>query len=240
MPSTKQRVALITGANKGIGFEVARQLGQQSIVVAVAARDLAKANAAVEALKSEGIDAHAVKLDVTNAADIAALPGYFKKTFGRLDILVNNAGISIRGPEKISTAALRQTFETNTIAPHGIIEALLPLLKASPGGRIVNQSSQLGSFGVVTSGRLPLEYISHAYSSSKAALNMLTVVWEKHLDGTPVKVNAAHPGWVRTDMGGSGAELDVEAGAKTAVALATLPDDGPTGGFFYFDKRLPW
>jgi len=233
-------VALVTGANKGIGLEVARQLGQQGIVVVLAARDPGKANAAAANLKSAGIDAHPLKLDVTDTADVAALPGYFQKTFGRLDILVNNAGISIRGPENISTSALRQTLETNTIAPHAIIEALLPLLKAAPAGRIVNQSSQLGSFGVVTSGRVPLAYISHAYSSSKAALNMLTVVWAKHLEGTPIKVNATHPGWVRTDMGGPNAEIDTVEGAKTAVALATLPDDGPSGGLFYFDKRLPW
>ena len=232
------KVALITGANKGLGLEIARQLGKQGITVVLGSRDLGRGETAAQSLKTDGIDAYSVKLEVTNADDIAALPAYLGAQFGRLDILVNNAGV-IAEHEGVTPEVLRQTYEANIIAPFALTQALLPLLKASPAGRIVNQSSALGSLTLNASGDLPLTWMLPGYNSSKAALNMLTVIQAAQMKDTPLKVNAAHPGSVKTDMNSQG-ELTVEEGAKTAVRLALLPDDGPTGGFFHFEDTLPW
>lgn len=232
------KVALITGANKGLGLEIARQLGQQGITVVLSARDEAKGQAAAATLKAEGIDAHSVKLEVTNADDIAALPAYFEKHFGRLDILINNAGINLDKGIQTAAEAFRQTYETNVIAPWFIAQALLPLLQEAPAGRIVNHSSILGSLTVLSTEMR--DAILPAYNSSKAALNMLTVQLASALRDTRIKVNAGHPGWVKTDMGGDSAPMEIVDGAKTAVALALLPDDGPTGGYFHLGQALPW
>jgi len=236
----KNKVALITGANKGLGFEIARQLGQQGVTVVLGARDKAKVEEAAKKIKAEGVDAHAVKLDVTGEADVAGLPAFFESKFGRLDILVNNAGVSLDFGG-VTRDTFRQTYETNVIAPYFITEALLPLLKAGPAGRIVNHSSIMGSITVIgDSNSISSEWVLPAYCSSKAALNMLTVTTARTLEGTNVKVNSAHPGWVKTDMGSDRAPMEVVDGAKTAVALALLPDDGPTGGFFHMGENLPW
>lgn len=236
---SNQRVALVTGANKGLGLEIARQLGQNGITVVLGARDLGKAETAAAELRGQGLDAHAVQLDVASAPDIAALPEFFEKRFGRLDILVNNAGVNLdfEGPT-VTADTLRRTYETNVIGPWAIAQALLPLLKASPSGRIVNHSSILGSLTAISSGQGG-SWATAGYTSSKAALNMLTVVLAKQLAGTKVTVNAAHPGWVRTDLGGSQAPLDVEEGAKTAVGLA-LAEDGATGTYTHAGKTIPW
>jgi NAD(P)-dependent dehydrogenase (short-subunit alcohol dehydrogenase family) len=236
--AAQNKVALITGANKGIGLEIARQLGKQGITVVIGSRDSGRGEAAAQTLKTEGINAYSVKLEVTNADDIAALPVYFKAQFGRLDILVNNAGV-IAEQEGVTSEVLRQTYEANVIAPFALTQALLPLLKASPSGRIVNQSSALGSLTLNASGDLPLTWMLPGYNSSKAALNMLTVIQAAQLKDTPIKVNIAHPGSVKTDMNTQG-DLTVEVGAQTAVTLATLPDDGPTGGYFHLGETLPW
>jgi NAD(P)-dependent dehydrogenase (short-subunit alcohol dehydrogenase family) len=237
---TDKKVSLITGANRGLGLEIARQLGQQGIVAVIGSRDKAKGQAAADTIKTAGIDAHAVKLDVTNADDIAALPAYFEKNFGRLDILINNAGISLEARGQHTPEAFRLIFETNVIAPWFIAQALLPLLKEAPGGRIVNQSSILGSITTMSSDGHLRTVLLPAYNSSKTALNMLTVQLAYSLRDTRIKVNSAHPGWVKTDMGGARAPLEIVDGAKTAVTLALLPDDGPTGGFFHLGKELPW
>jgi NAD(P)-dependent dehydrogenase (short-subunit alcohol dehydrogenase family) len=236
----KNKVALVTGANKGLGFEIARQLGQQGVTVVLGVRDNAKAEEAAKKLKAEGIDAHAVKLDVTKEADVAKLPAFFESKFGRLDILVNNAGVALDFGG-VTRDTFRQTYEANVIAPYFITEALLPLLKASPAGRIVNHSSIMGSMTVMSDpNSFSPEMAVPAYCASKAALNMLTVTTARTLEGTNVKVNSAHPGWVKTDMGSDRAPMEVLDGAKTAVALALLPDDGPTGGFFHMGENLPW
>jgi NAD(P)-dependent dehydrogenase (short-subunit alcohol dehydrogenase family) len=236
----KNKVALITGANKGLGLEVARQIGQRGVTVVLGARDRSKADEAANKLKAEGIDAHAVKLDVTNEADVAALPAFFESKFGRLDILVNNAGIALDFGG-VTRDTFRQTYETNVIAPYFITQTLLPLLKAGPAGRIVNHSSVMGSMTAIGDpNRMPAEMAVPAYCSSKAALNMLTVTTARALEGTNVKVNSAHPGWVKTDMGSDRAPMEVVDGAKTAVALALLPDDGPTGGFVHLGETLSW
>jgi len=236
---SKQKVALVTGANKGLGLEIARQLGAQGITVVLGARSVEKAQEAAQKLQTEGIDAHALQLDVTRAEDIAALPDYFTGKFGGLDILVNNAGVVLDFEGEKTGEVLRRTYETNVIGPFEITRVLLPLLKASPAGRVVNQSSILGSLAAVSKGQGG-SFAVPGYCSSKSALNMLTVIAALDLKGTNVKVNAAHPGWVKTDLGGKDALLDVTEGAKTAVTLATLPDDGPTGGFFHDGKTLPW
>ncbi len=231
-------VALITGANKGLGLEIARQLGQKGIAVVLGARQ-GKAEAPATVLRAEGLDAHAVELDVTSATDIAALPAFFEKNFGRLDILVNNAGVQLDNGFDVSPDTLRQTYEANVIGPYAITQALLPLLRQASAGRIVNQSSILGSLATIGAGQGG-SWATPGYTSSKAALNMLTVVLAQHLADTNIKVNAAHPGWVKTDLGGEGAPLSVREGARTAVRLALLPADGPTGGYFHEEESLPW
>lgn len=234
-----QKVALITGANKGIGLEIARQLGRQGITVVLGSRDSGRGQAAADELKREDIDAHTVKLEVTSADDIGALPQYFEDNFGRLDILVNNAGV-LQESEGVTPQVFRDTFEANVIAPYFLTQTLLPLLQAAPAGRIVNHSSALGSLAVNSApDQVPANFVLPAYNSSKAALNMLTVIQSRQSNSSHLKINAAHPGSVLTDMNTYGT-LTVEEGAKTAVALATLPDDGPTGGFFHLGEALPW
>lgn len=238
MEKHSQKVALITGANKGLGLEIARQLGQQGVAVVLGARQ-GKAKAPAAELRAQGLDARAVELDVTSAADITALPDFLQEAFGRLDILVNNAGVQLDTGFETSPDSLRQTYEANVLGPYAITQALLPLLRQAPAGRIVNQSSILGSLATISAGQGG-SWATPGYTSSKAALNMLTVVLAQHLADSPIKVNAAHPGWVQTDLGGAGAPLGVQEGARTAVRLALLPADGPTGGYFHEEEQLPW
>ena len=246
MSDTKKKVALVTGGNKGIGLETARQLGKLGILVLIGSRDLAKGEAAAEELKKDGVDARAVKLDVDNSADYEAVKKLIEKDYGVLDILINNAGIMIdsrKGNEtsKTSQDTLRKTFNTNFFAVVGLTQTLLPLLKKSLGGRIVNLSSILGSQTLhATPGSPIYEAKTFAYDASKAALNSFTIHLAHELKDTKVKVNSAHPGWVKTEMGVEGAQLDVETGAKTSVELATLQDNGPNGGYFHLGKPLPW
>ncbi|MFS0726485.1 SDR family oxidoreductase [Paenibacillus sp. 1P07SE] len=232
-------IALITGANKGIGYEIAKQLGEQGITVLTAARTQSVADDTAAKLAEKGIEAIGVQLEVTNADHIKALAQYIEDTFGRLDILVNNAGVHL---EKggYEGDVLRDSFEVNTFGPFYITEALMPLLLKSEAGRIVSQSSGLGSITLVQTNEFVQGIATPAYCASKAALNMLTVYWSGRTKGTNILVNAVHPGMVRTDMGGEQSELSVEDGAKTAVRMATLPADGPTGGFFYMNDELPW
>ena len=240
-------VALLTGANKGIGLESARQLAQQGIMVLLGSRDLAKGEAAAQSLKDEGLDVRAVKIDVGDAEDRAALKSIIEDEFGKLDILVNNAGVLLDefpAPNQTSTTSrqvLVETFETNVFAPVALTQELLPLLRKSAAGRIVNLSSILGSLTLhATKGSPVYDAKSFAYDTSKAALNSFTIHLAHELAGTKVKVNSAHPGWVKTDMGTDAAPMEIPDGAKTTVWLATLPEDGPTGGFFHMQDTLPW
>ena len=245
MASTK-KIALVTGANKGIGLETARQLGRLNMTVILGARDLARGQAAAQQLRDEGVDAHAVQLDVVNAADIQATADYLTRDFGVLDILVNNAGISteVLGTDTTLTVSdqdLRTTFDTNFFAVINLTNALLPLLRKSEAGRIVNVSSILGSLTLhATPGSPIYERKMLAYDTSKSALNAYTIHLAVSLRDTPIKVNSAHPGWVKTDLGTDAATLTVEDGARTEVMLATLAPDGPTGGFFHLGDTLPW
>jgi NAD(P)-dependent dehydrogenase (short-subunit alcohol dehydrogenase family) len=246
MSDETKKIALITGANKGIGLETARQLGKLGITVLVGARDQAKGDAAVAELKKDGVDARAVKLDVDNSTDYEAVKKLIEKDYGRLDILINNAGIMLDGRKgnettKTSQDVLRKTFNTNFFAVVGLTQALLPLLKKSVGGRIVNLSSILGSNTLhATPGSFIYDAKTFAYDASKAALNSFTIHLAHELKDTKIKVNSAHPGWVKTEMGGEGAQLDVETGAKTSVELATLQDSGPNGAYVHLGKPLPW
>ena len=246
MSAGTKKVALISGANKGIGLETARQLGKQGITVLLGARDLAKGEAAAVQLKSEGIDAQAVKLDVVNPADVKAVAEKIEKEFGRLDILVNNAGVAFDpiGGNTTSTTSdekLRKTFDTNFFAVVAVTQAMLPLLKKSDAGRIVNVSSILGSLTLhATDGSPIYEAKMFAYNASKTALNAFTVHLAHELKGTKIKVNSAHPGWVKTDMGSDAAPMEIVDGAKTEVALATLAADGTTGGYVHLGETLPW
>ena len=236
---TKKTVALITGANKGLGLEVARQLGKQGMVVVLGARDKAKGVAAAAELGKQGIEAYALKLDVNRKQDVARLLAYFKEKFGRLDVLVNNAGIAEWRTDDVD--AFRRVFDTNVFGAVAVTYALLPLLKKSRAGRIVNHSSVLGSLTTLqTKPQMFGDFVIPSYTASKAALNGFTVALAHKTRGTALKVNSAHPGWVQTDLGGKNAPMKVIDGAKTAVALATLPADGPSGQFFHMGAALPW
>jgi NAD(P)-dependent dehydrogenase (short-subunit alcohol dehydrogenase family) len=246
MSETTGKVALITGANKGIGLETAHQLGKLGVTILVGTRDLAKGEAAAEVLRDVGVDARAIKLDVVNEADRAAAAKFIEKEFGRLDILVNNAGVLLdpRGGNATSTtpiAMLRETFETNFFAVVALTQTLLPLIRKSKAGRIVNLSSILASLTLhATKGSPIYDAKTFAYDASKAALNSYTIHLAHELRGTKIKVNSAHPGWVKTEMGGEGAQMELGDGAKTSVRLATLPESGPTGGYFHMGDALPW
>jgi NAD(P)-dependent dehydrogenase (short-subunit alcohol dehydrogenase family) len=238
-------IALITGANKGIGLETARQLGKKGISVLIAARDEARGLAAVEVLRKEDIDAKWIALEVTDAASIRRAADQVAAEFGHLDILVNNAGYLDYATEGVASTVsidtLRKTFEINYFGMVAVTQAFLPLLRNSKAARIVNLTSILGSIAEHADPNSPIFNAKFlAYDSSKAAVNMFTNHLAHELRGTPVKVNAAHPGWVKTDMGGPQAPLELAEGAKTSVELATLPETGPSGGFFHLGVHMRW
>ena len=239
------KVALITGANKGIGLETARQLGQRKMTVLVGSRDARKGEAAADQLRQEGLDARALTIDVSNPASIQAAAKRVEAEFGRLDILVNNAGIMLDDPtKKVSEQSLetwRETFDTNVFGLIATTQAFLPLLRKSDAGRIVNLSSILGSNALhadPTSG--VYDFKLPASNVSKTAVNAWTVQLAYELRDSSIKVNAAHPGWVKTEMGGDGAQMEIPDGAKTSVTLATLPADGPNGAYVHLGDPLPW
>jgi NAD(P)-dependent dehydrogenase (short-subunit alcohol dehydrogenase family) len=241
------KVALISGANKGIGLETGRQLGKLGYTVLLGSRDALKGEVAARQLRHEGIDARVVKLDVVRQSDIDAAAAMIEGEFGKLDVLVNNAGVMIeKGWTKNTTSEttlenLRATFETNLFAVFALTKAMLPLLQKSEAARVVNVSSILGSVSLqATKGSPTYSTKLFAYNASKAGLNMLTISLAHELRHTKIKVNSAHPGWVKTDLGGSAAPMNVVDGAKTEVELATLGEDGPTGGFFHDGKEIPW
>ena len=249
MKTTKSSVALITGGNRGLGLQTARELGRQEITVVLGVRDLSKAQPAVKALRDEGINPEIIRLDVADASTYREAFEFFESRYGRLDILVNNAGVWLedpprRGGNRTSTLPdeiLRKTFETNFFGTVALTQQLLPLLRKSVAGRIVNVSSIQGSLTLQSDSSSPIyPYKVFAYDTAKAALNSFTIHLAHELKDTPIKVNSAHPGWVKTDMGGDDASLEISEGGKTSALLATLPADGPTGGFFHLGKPVPW
>ena len=246
-----EKVAFITGANRGIGFETARELAEKGVHVVLGARDVASGEAAAQKLRTRKLLADSIIFDVTNAQHIQAAVQYFNEKFGRLDILVNNAGVMIeaedasasRSNRTSSTSAevLKKTFDVNFFAPVALTQAMIPLLKKSTSGRIVNLSSILGSLTLHADAKSPIyDGKVFAYDASKTALNAFTIHLAHELKTTKIKVNSAHPGWVKTAMGGQSAPMEVADGGKTSVELALLPDNGPTGGFFHRGETLPW
>jgi NAD(P)-dependent dehydrogenase (short-subunit alcohol dehydrogenase family) len=232
---TDMTVALVTGANKGIGYETARLLGHRGATVLLAARDPGRGQAAASALGATW-----VRLDVTDPASIEAAAKWIDESYGRLDVLVNNAGIAVDfgvAPDRLPPELLRQTYEVNVFGTAAVTNAMLPLLRRSAAGRIVNMSSSLGS---LTRASIPDMPVLLSYNSSKAALNALTVQYANLLRDTAIKVNSGCPGFCATDLNGHSGHRTAAQGAAIALRLATLPDDGPTGGFFEDDGPVPW
>jgi NAD(P)-dependent dehydrogenase (short-subunit alcohol dehydrogenase family) len=237
----KHQIALVTGSNRGIGFEIAKQLAIKKIQVILTSRNSANGEAAARMLAKDDVKkVVAMELDVSNQVSVDKLSDEVEKNFGRLDILVNNAAILIDKDNVTASNAdletVKATLETNLIGAWRMCKAFIPLMKKNSFGRIVNVSSGSGEFEYMATsgGYWP------AYSVSKTSLNALTVMLASELRGTNILVNAVCPGWVRTDMGGSNATRSVEEGAFTPVWLATLPDGGPTGHNYYDKKQISW
>lgn len=241
-----QKVALVTGANRGIGFETARQLGQLGFTVLLGARNAALGEEATALLRREGLDARFVLIDLASPKTLDQAAQLVDESFGRLDVLVNNAGVDLEYGQSNPASTLpmeiyRATMETNLFGQIEVAQRFVPLLKKSVAGRIVNLSTALASNTIHSDPTHPMyAFKMPAYNISKSALNAFTVHLAYELRDSGVKVNSANPGWVRTRMGGELAPMDATEGARTSVMLATLPDDGPTGGFFHLGERVPW
>ena len=239
-----RRIALVTGANKGIGLEIARQLAQAGVCVLIGARDAARGEAAVKDLSSQGLPATFIQLDLVNEASIAAAAATISDQHGRLDILVNNAGIvdgDDGGPSRASLHAVRRVFETNFFGTLALTQAMLPLLRKSPAARIVNLSSALGS--LAGNGDPSSPYYSArlmGYNASKAALNMLTIQLSEEFRGSPHVVNSVSPGYVKTDLTGNSGFLTPEQAARAPVKFALLADDAVSGRFVKADGEIAW
>jgi NAD(P)-dependent dehydrogenase (short-subunit alcohol dehydrogenase family) len=243
MNETK-KVALVTGANKGIGYEIARGLAETGATVLVGARDAARGATAAEKLAAEGHAAVPLLLDVTDPLSVTAAAALVAREYGRLDILVNNAGILLergQSPSRTPLEMLERTYATNVYGVVAVTNAMLPLLREAPAGRIVNVSSGLGSMALTSDPGGPFPgALMLAYNSSKSALNSITVTYANELRDTPIKVNAADPGYCATDMSGHAGPRTAAQGAIAAVRLATLPADGPTAAFFDDAGTVPW
>jgi NAD(P)-dependent dehydrogenase (short-subunit alcohol dehydrogenase family) len=247
-----QLVALITGANKGIGFETARQLGARGMTVLIGARDEARGGEAVRALSEQGVTARLIPLDVTDEAAAKKAADLIDAEYGSLDVLVNNAGIATWGgaPSATSLDGMREVLNTNVFGVIAVTNAMLPRLLRAQAARIVNVSSEIGSVTLMSDRANPMWQLpaSIPYPVSKAALNMVTAMYAKELTGTPVKVNAANPGYCATDLNGNSGFRSAAEGASVSVHLAMLPDDGPTGTLWGFKwgadgadyGELPW
>jgi NAD(P)-dependent dehydrogenase (short-subunit alcohol dehydrogenase family) len=243
MEKKNGKVVLITGANKGLGKEIGRQLGLLGYTVVLTARDKQAGAKAAAELVSAGCDAHTIQLEVTSPDDIDRLASFLKTTFGKLDVLVNNAGIALEWDGKPTDVdKVRRTLEVNLVAPFAITEALVPLLTRSKDARVINQSSTLGSISTAeNSWEQVAGFMVVGYSTSKAGLNMLTVIQSKTLASKGIAVAAAHPGWVKTDLGTQAAPMEVHEGASTVVNLVTVPRDKfPHGQLVHNGKRIPW
>ncbi|NYE30376.1 NAD(P)-dependent dehydrogenase (short-subunit alcohol dehydrogenase family) [Rhodanobacter sp. K2T2] len=244
MNAADRRIALITGANKGIGLEVARQLGKAGHHILLGARDEARGRAAEKALRDEGIAVRFVAIDLADSASLAAAAADIEAHEGRIDILVNNAGIAVQGdglPGTTDLDVVRRTFETNFFGNVAVTQALLPLVKKSRAGRIVNVSSGLGSIALNADPNWDYAAVKLiGYNGSKAALNMFTVLLAAELKDSGIKVNAVNPGYTATDLNGNSGHQSIEEGAAETVRMAQIPDDGPTGGFTSTEGVEPW
>ncbi|MDT7580892.1 MAG: hypothetical protein QOK35_2156 [Pseudonocardiales bacterium] len=240
---SEQTIALVTGANKGIGYEIAAGLGALGWSVGVGARDQERRDVAVEKLRAAGVDAFGVPLDVTDDASVAAAATLVEERAGRLDVLVNNAAVTGGMPQEPTTvdpATIRTVLETNVLGVVRVTNAMLPLLRRSASPRIVNMSSGVGSLTRQNDPDGEVGPISAAYAPSKTMLNAVMIQYAKELRGTNILINAACPGYVATDLNGHRGVRTPEQGAAIAIRLATLPDDGPTGGFFEDAGVVPW
>ena len=249
---SEERVALVTGANKGIGQQIAKDLVGHGFTVLVGSRRLEAGEAAAKAM---GAKAHAIQLDVTDAASIAAAAERIRKEFGRLDVLVNNAGIvgefvpgtsfaermKYNTPSSAPMNSIRTVFETNVFGVIAVTQAMLPLLREAPAGRIVNVGSSVGSLGLASNPDHPYRPIfGAAYSPSKTALNAVTLAFSIELEKTNIKVNVVCPGYVATDLNDHQGHRTVEQGARQAVKMALIGPDGPTGTYTDEDGTIPW
>ncbi len=240
MAKTDKKVALVTGANRGIGFAIVKLLAKEGFIAVLTARDEKKGRAAAEELLSEGIEVPFHKLDVTAEEDIKDTARWLESEYGRLDVLANNAGVFLDkggaagggSAMTVDLDVLRDTMEVNVYGPLRLARELAPLMEKTGGGRIINMSSGLGRLSDMSSGFT-------GYRVSKTAINALTRILASELSGAGIVVNSASPGWVATDMGGHDAPLTPEQGADTVVWLATM-DDPPTGGFFAHRERTEW
>jgi NAD(P)-dependent dehydrogenase (short-subunit alcohol dehydrogenase family) len=240
------KIVLITGGNKGIGLETARQLGKLGFTILLGSRDEARGQEATATLTAENINAKAITLNITDLDTIQSAVKQIDDQYGALDVLINNAGVCLeRGlpPSQLELTVLRNTYETNVFGSFSVTKALLPLIKKSPAGRIVNLSSGLASLTEYNNPGSDAEKYGLnllAYMSSKTAVNALTVLFAKELKDTPIKINSADPGYTATDLNGHTGYRTVEQGASIVVKLATLPNDGPNGGFFDENGVIPW
>ncbi len=239
----KDKVALVTGANQGIGFEICRQLGERGITIVLGVRNGDKGGQAADKLMSEGIEAHVVELDVTVQETVDRAREFIASKFGKLDILVNNAGIFLAEglPSEADVNGLKEVYETNVFGVFRVTKAMIPLLRESESGRIVNMSSSLGSLSLNGDPDFELaSFLVLGYNSSKTAVNALTVFFANELSDTKIKVNSADPGYCATNMTHYAGMRSPAEGARVAVRLATLPDDEPSGGFFDERGRIAW
>jgi len=241
---TNKRHALVTGANKGIGFAIAKGLAEAGMSVWMGARDRARGEEAVARLREQDLDVHFLEIDVADQSSVHRAAATLSSEVGALDVLINNAGIIIdvtTPPSQVRMEDMKAVFEVNLFGPVRVTQALLPLMKAAQNARIVMMSSGVGSFGLITD---PTSIYSSVnlldYTSSKIALNAITVSFAKELEPLGIKVNAVEPGHVKTDLNGNSGFLTPEEGAATAIKMALIGPEGPTGGFFGSHGRQPW
>lgn len=243
-----KKVALVTGANKGIGFATAQKLAEHGITVLLGSRDEANGKASAEKLQQLGLDVHYISIDMEERETFSIAAEYIERVYGKLDILINNAGIQIESEvwqtnttESVPMEVLRKTFEVNFFGMVDLTQQMIPLLMKSEAGRIVNLTSILASLQYhATPGSNTYNTKTFAYNTSKTAVNSFTIHLAHALKDTKIKVNAAHPGWVKTEMGGKGAYLSLEEGASTSVYLALIGDEGPNGSYMHNNTILPW
>ena len=242
-----EKIAFITGANRGIGFETSKKLAETGVQVILGSRDLNKGTEAVEKLNALGLEVDLTQYDAFDLKAPQKVFDYISEKYKKLDILINNAGVLLTGDlfvtnsSTVSDKDIKDTFQTNLFSVISLTQKLLPLIKKSDAGRIVNVSTILSSLTLHSAKDSPISPAKEfAYNASKTALNAFTIHLANELKDTNIKVNSGHPGWVKTELGGPKAPVEVEDSYKTSLRLATLNDDGPTGGLFHEDDEIPW
>ena len=242
-----EKVAFITGANRGIGFETSKQLAKKNTKVILGSRDLDKGKKAIEKLATESINADLIQYDAFDLNAPQKVYDYISKEYKKLDILINNAGVLLTGNLFVTNSSsvgdkdIKDTFQTNLFSVISLTQKLLPLIKKSDAGRIVNVSTILSSLTLHSAKDSPISPAKEfAYNASKTALNAFTIHLANELKDTKIKVNSGHPGWVKTELGGPNAPIEVKDSFETSLRLATLDENGPTGGLFHKDEIIPW